>query len=129
MWSNQGWSAHIFGTYPFIQPFWTDIQAATKMILVFEVEFSCLSFYLGNISEDLNTCDKYLLKILMVAGKKVITRCWLHSEPPTLNQWRDIVKNIYSMEQITFVLRLQKQRGEEYWKKWNTYPAKIESDD
>lgn len=41
---------------------------------------------------------KYLLKILMVASKKEITRRWLLKEPPTLNQWIDIGNSIDSMD-------------------------------
>ena len=52
--------------------------------------------------------DRYLLKIFMAASKKAITRGWLITEPPTVNQWRVIIKDIQTMELLTFSLRLQK---------------------
>lgn len=72
--------------------------------------------------------DRYLLKILTAASKKAITRFWLLREPPTLNQWKNIINDIYSMERITFILRLQKEKGKEYWAKWVTYLADAECD-
>ncbi len=99
-----------------------------KVDLGFDMDFSCLSFYLGSIPKDLKNRDEYLLKIFMVASKKAITRCWLCREPPTLNQWISIVNDIYSMERITFILRLQKEKGKDYWAKWATYLASVECD-
>ena len=45
----------------------------------FEIEYNFTDIYLGNIPGDLSTPDKYLLKILLVAGKKAITKKWLDS--------------------------------------------------
>lgn len=118
--------AHIFWTCPTLQPFWTEVQATTKRILGFDIDFTCISFYLGNILKDLHNRDRYLLKILMAASKKAITRCWLLREPPTLNLWKRIINDIYSMESITFILRLQKEKGKDYWAKWVTYLAECD---
>ena len=111
-----------------MQPFWAQVQAATKTILGFGIDFTCLSFYLGNIPKDLHNRDRYLLKILMAASKKAITRCWLLREPPTLNLWKNIIKEIHSMERITFMLRLKKEKGKDYWAKWLIYLADLECD-
>ena len=107
---------HIFWSCPALQPFWTQVQATTRRILGFDMDFSCLSFYLGNIPKDLQNRDEYLLKIFMVASKKAITRRWLLREPPTLNQWVSIVNDI---------LRLQKEKGKDFWAKWVTYLANM----
>ena len=77
---------------------------------------------------DLHNRDRYLLKILMAASKKAITRGWLLREPPTLKLWKNIIKDIYSMECITFMLRLQKEKWGDYWAKWLTYLADAECD-
>ena len=61
---------HLFWSCPALQPFWAEVQAATKIILGFDIEFTCLSFYLGHMSEELDIRDEYLVKILMVASKK-----------------------------------------------------------
>ena len=35
---------------------------------------------------------RYLLKIFMANSKKAITRRWLNTEPPTVNQWEAMIK-------------------------------------
>lgn len=60
---------HIFLTCPTLQPFWTEVQATTK-IVPGDIDFTCLPFYLGNISKDLHNRGRYLLKILVAASKK-----------------------------------------------------------
>ena len=42
-----------------------------------------------------------MAEILMVAGKKSITRKWNQADPPTLDQWVQSVKEIYTMEKLT----------------------------
>lgn len=65
--------------------------------------------------------DRYLLKIFMAASKKAITRRWLNTESPTVNQWEAIIKDIQTMELLTFSLRLQRDKGDALWEKWSTY--------
>ena len=55
--------------------------------------------------------DRCLLKIFMAASKKAITRRWLNTEPPTVSQWEAIIKDIQTMELLTFSLRLQRDKG------------------
>ena len=61
------------------------------------------------------------LKVLLAASKKAITRKWLKKDSPTVTQWIDMVKKIHHMEQMTFALRTQQERGQEYWEKWVSY--------
>ena len=49
--------------------------------------------------------DQYLVKILLVAGKKAITRNWLKTDIPDYDQWRTILDNIQDMEYLTFKLK------------------------
>lgn len=77
--------------------------------------------YLGEIPDNLHNREKYLLKVLLAASKKTITRKWLQKDPPTVTQWIDIIKEIHHMEHMTFVLRTQEERGQEYWEKWVSY--------
>lgn len=74
---NQCWRqcGHLMADHTHIfWSFWADVQVAIKSILGFDIEFTCLSLYLGSMPKDLDIRDKYLLKILMVASKKAITR-------------------------------------------------------
>ena len=112
---------HVFWECSVLKSFWDDVHGTIKNVLCFDVDFTCLSFYLGNIDPVLSICDKYLLKVFMAASKKAITRRWLCRDPPTVNQWIDIVKSIQCMECMTFSLRLQKDKGDALWEKWEDY--------
>ena len=41
------------------------------------------------------------------------------ASPPTTALLIDIINSIRSMEKMTFSLRLQKEKGDKYWKKWD----------
>jgi len=70
-------------------------------------EFSFLTFYLGKLPETVLQKDKYRLKFLLASSQKAITREWLQLDPPTLDQTYGIIKQMYWMERLTFVLGLQ----------------------
>ena len=56
---------------------------------------------LGNTGFHLNKniyLNKYLLGVLISAGKKAPTRHWLQPDPPTMEEWQEIVNNIYLIE-------------------------------
>ena len=72
------------------------------------------NFEEGNIRRE----DRYLIKILLVAGKKAITRKWGQVDTPTQGQWEELIEGIYVMEKMTHRLRLQETQMEEKWTKW-----------
>ena len=74
--------------------------------------------YLGQFPDELSQDDSYLLKILLVASKKAITKNWLQKKCPTMDLYVNIVKQLHLMEQMTYSLRLQKEAGERKWEKW-----------
>ena len=47
-----------------------------------------------------------MLKILLVAGKKAITKKWLNSTPLIVQEWTAIVQDICEMEKLTFSVRI-----------------------
>ena len=104
-----------------IQPFWSDIIATIKLVIGLQLDDSFQTIYLGNLPYTLNAQDKYLLKILLVASKKAITRKWLVKEPPTKAEWMTVVKELYDMERLTFSLRLCLGEFSKYWSKWITF--------
>jgi len=85
--------------------------------------------YLGDLNGQKYTKqDKYLLGVLLVGGKKALTRKWLKKDKPTINEWIDIIYNIYVMERITFRLRQQIDIFEENWSKWLSYVSSLRPD-
>lgn len=85
---------HIFWSCPAIQPYWQKITQVIQNIFGGEINSSFSTIYLGNIAPHIPGRDKYLLKILLAASKKTITRSWLQPTPPAESDWIDIVTNI-----------------------------------
>lgn len=109
---------HIFWGCPLIQSYWTMLTKEIGAILGFEIEHTFKTIYLGNLPNELNTQDKHLLKILLMASKKSITRKWLNGSPLTLRDWSATVEEIREVEMLTFSLRLQENKINKYWLKW-----------
>lgn len=96
---------------------------STKITLCFSL------LYLVDLGElEWRNKDKYLLRILLVACKKSITKKWLKREAPSVDEWIDIVHSIFVMERITFNLRTQKEVFIENWRKWITYVSTVRPD-
>ena len=93
-----------------------------REILGYEIPNTCLVLYLGNISqEDVQGEDRYLVRVLLVASRKAITRAWYKVDPPTKEQWLSIVEEIYDMERFTHTLRMREGQFEGKWEKMNDY--------
>lgn len=112
---------HILWSCPAIQPYWQVIIRVIQTIIGNAINSSFSTIYLGNISPHFPGRDKYLLKILLAASKKAITRRWLQPTPPAESDWTDIVSNIQNMERMTFSLNLQIDKYLHYWEKWIVY--------
>lgn len=111
---------HIFWDCPNISSYWEETIAAIKSILNIELDLSFSVTYLGNLPNELNKSDRYLLQLLLVSSKKALTMKWLSNECPTIHDWIDIVEEIHSMERL-FSLRHDTERGIKYWEKWRCY--------
>ena len=91
-------------------------------ILGYNIPGNFLNLYLGYLpSEDVAAADRYLVRILLIAAKKAITRKWLQEEPPTLKNWLEITEEIYVMERLTYLLRLRMGIFQKKWAKWIVY--------
>lgn len=112
---------HIFWCCPVIQHYWSDVVKEINSILGFDIEHNFQTVYLCNLPTDLTSQDKYLLKILLTAGKKPITRKWLNRQPPTVGEWSATVRDIHEMEMLTFSLRMNRNKAQKYWSKWLLY--------
>lgn len=112
---------HIFWDCTQIVAFWTSLHSALTQILRYSIPFAPATLYLGNVSEIVANRDEYLVKILLTSARKAVTRRWLKPEPPSLTEWMDIVQEIFTMEKMTFTLRLKEEKIMDKWDKWITY--------
>lgn len=111
-----------------IKPFWVEFHKALKNIINTDLPLEFTVLFLGNVDLLTRCADKYMYGILISACKKAITRRWLLPEPPTIQEWTDIVNSIYVMERITFSLRLQKELFTQFWTKWIKYIKPLQPD-
>ena len=52
---------------------------------------------------------EYLIKILLVAGKKAITKNWVKTDIPN-KQWMSMIADILAMEQLKDKLKVKKEK-------------------
>ena len=93
-----------FGAYTYT---YEEIIRVIQNIFGDEIHCSCSTIYLDNIAPRLPVRDKCLLKILLAASKKAVTRKWLQVTPPRETDSIDTVTNIQNMERMTFSLCLR----------------------
>ena len=118
--------SHIFWKCLKIQRFWELLHGQLQKILGYEIPRECRVLYLGDLDFEegkIHEEDRYLIKILLTAGKKAITRSWGRVEPPNCEQWIELVDGIFIMEQMTYRLRLQEEQIEKRWWKWTNYKS------
>ena len=77
--------------------------------------------YLGSLNDYVPEKDRYSTKILLVTCKKAITRIWCKTEAPNKNQWLEIMRDVYTMERMTYQLRLKEGLFMSKWEKWLLY--------
>lgn len=88
-----------------IKPLWTEIHKAAENILNIAPLLHFSTLFFGNVDFQARRPDEYLLGILIIAGKKALTRYLCFLNPPQYNKWMD-VNYIYVVERINFPLRL-----------------------
>ncbi|KAF7650409.1 hypothetical protein LDENG_00126400 [Lucifuga dentata] len=77
-------------------------------------------------SVNISLNSKYLIRNLSAASKKAITRKWLKPGIPSINDWIDVIYEVYIVERITLSRRLQQDKFEEVWQKWIRYITPIQ---
>ena len=112
---------HVFWGCSQIHGFWKNVLEKIVKILCFPIPLSCSLLYLGDLPDVVTGNDRYLMKIFMAAAKKAITRKWLQTEAPSVEDWLQIIFEIFEMERMTANLRLRKEVFEYRWAKWYEY--------
>ena len=112
---------HVFWDCPVILDYWREIHDALQDIFRCHVPLESKTLFFGLMPQEWLKRDKYLLNILLVAGKKALTRKWLSQESPTLNTWMDITMDIYKMEKITAYVNHKLELFVSRWDNWVNY--------
>ena len=112
-----------------MRSYWEEIHKHINNVFNVNIPLKCETLFLGNILfETWNIKDKKLLAILLAASKKCVTRKWLKVDPPTIDEWIEIVYEIYVMEKISFSLKVEKDIFYKTWTKWTEYVKPVRSD-
>lgn len=106
---------HIFWTCNKLIKYWKQVRATISKIIGYKIPNTCPVLYLGNITNVADSEDICLVKIMLAASRKAITKRWLKPDPPSPQDWIKIVEEISLMESIIYNLRL---RGSEFHKQW-----------
>ena len=112
---------HIFWGCQKLNPFWENVHNIIKNILGYEIPKECGVMYLGNLNQYVLVKDRYLIKILLVTCKKTITRRWYKTEPPAVNEWLEIIREVHNMERMTYRLRMKENVFVTKWEKWTRW--------
>jgi len=56
-----------------------------------------------------------MFKIMLLEGKKGITRKWLKVEAPRMENWVDVIHDIYVMEKLTSTCRFEMDKFKRLW--------------
>lgn len=110
-WRNCGMvgdHAHIFWDCPAIQTFWKNIKEDLDTVFRVDIPLDPLIFMLEIIPENLLSKDQcYMLHILLMTAKKMITVNWMQTCTPTKAQWLQKIKQIKTMENMTAILQFK----------------------
>lgn len=119
---------HIFWSCPALVSFWTNVYHTIQEVLQSTFPFRFDILYLGNFPQEIGPKDRKLVSILLAASKKAITRKWLQQQAPLIDDWFDIIYDIYKMEKLTYFLKLRQDVFVSIWSKWTVYiaPRRVE---
>ena len=109
---------HIFWSCKKIEPFWREVHEVVCQTLGYPIPFTCTVLYLGHLVECVARDDLYLVKILLTASRKTITKNCLKADMPECKQWLSIIEEIQGMEKLTYKLKLKEELFARNWGKW-----------
>lgn len=104
---------HVNWSCPKLALYWEKIKHSIDRVLKTTIPLILRPCSLVN---DQTVCKVYRWNIMPIASKKVITRKWMTDKLPTQEEWTNLVKDIAQMERLTFALRREHDKFEEFWK-------------
>lgn len=110
-WRNCGKVAdhtHIFWDCPVLSHYWQDIKHEIETILTVNISMDPMLFIFGIPPENItDKVHKYVLRILLLSARKIITVNWRKPSPPTKTEWTQRLKHVYLMELLTAKLQMK----------------------
>lgn len=77
-----------------------------EKVLRVQIPFNCVTLYLGRQPDSIEGFSNILLK----SSKKALTRKWMSTNAPTVENWINVIHNIFMMEKFTFSSRLGEEK-------------------
>lgn len=114
--------SHIFWDCPKLVPFWRGVKAEIDRILGTDLPLNPRHFILDLYSEEVcNRNHMYLLHALLMAARKMVTLNWMKPQLPTLEQWKQKLREIYGMEALTAQVQLKTDLFQQRWRPLTMY--------
>ena len=111
-----------YSVSPKINIFWHKVYSELVTIFGTDMTFNRDKLLFGFVhSANVSVKNKYLFGILSLAARKAITRKWLKPDVPSIDEWYDIIYDVFVMERITFSMRLQQSKFNDIWKQWKMH--------
>ena len=105
---------HIFWGCPKLRGYWINIKKEMDKIFKSDISIDP-QLALLDIIQGMNNEQGYLMHILLMVARKMITLNWMNPSPPTKEQWVQKLKQVYKMEHMTAQLQL---KMEIFVRKW-----------
>lgn len=119
---------HIFWSCPRLKTYWKNVHQTIENVFRTTIPFRFDVLYLCNLPQEVSSKDRTLMIILLAACKKAITRMWLKPLTPQLDDWIEIIHQIYMMEKLTYSLRLRQEKFTNIWAKWTDFIRPLRQD-
>lgn len=119
---------HVFWGCPILESYWKELKICMDTVLKTNLPFNFETFFFGKIEGANTNLNMKMLRIMLLAGKKGITRNWLKTEAPKKETWVDVMHDIYVMEKLTYTLRLETDKFERIWTGWLNFVLTFRKD-
>jgi len=107
---------HIFWECPKIQVYWQGVKREIDKVLEGDIPMRPDFFLLDSFPPDLfSKSHLFVLHILLMAARKIITVNWMKVHVPTVTEWTYKLKQIYIFEKMTADLQFKSDIFQQKW--------------